>query len=291
VSGSRSLPALVGLRRATRQPRLALLLWGAQLALAAMVALPFRNALAGAIGDRPLPELLARPSFGFLGDLLRESDGVFELIGPLAGTAAILALLLNALLAGGALEALLASDPRPLGHRFGRGAGRFAGRMLRVGAAAGAAAILLALVGALPFVAAATKLSGAGREVGAVLLAMTGAALGLLLALAALLALDLARVRIVRDDRRDTMRALAGGAASMIRHPARVLGAWAAIAATFAVLLLVHRLVSSWLPTASAWAILLLALVQQVVMIVRAGLRVALWGAEIEIAARLDTRP
>ena len=101
-----------------------------------------------------------------------------------------------------------------------------------------------------------------------------------------LVALDLARIRLVREDGRGVARAFVSGLRLVLRHPLAAGGLWignalllAAVAAAYLGLLQVLR--------ADGWAgIALLALAQQVVMLTRAGLRVALFGSEIALVGR-----
>lgn len=284
--------ALAGLGVARRRPALALVLWGAHLALAALLVAPFAAGLARITGDRPAAaQLLGRPQLDLLLQVLREGQGLFATLGPALFVGAALALLLNALLAGGVLEVLLARDDRPLFHRFGRGAGRFAGRMLRIGAFAAPLALALFALGAFPALAAARKLAESDREVASVLVRLGGLALAALLALVVLLALDLARVRLVRDDRRDAFRALRQALGQVLRHPLRVVGTWLGLALVLALLLALYSLLARWIPTTATLGILALALAQQLLVISRAGLRVALWAAEIEIVRGLAPEP
>jgi len=284
--------ALAGLAEARRRPQLALVLWAAHLALAGALIAPFAAGLAEITGDRPAAaQLLGRPSLDLFVQVRRAGGELFATFGPALFAGAALALLANALLAGGVLEVLLASDDRPFFHRFGRGAGRFAGRMLRLGAIAAPIVLGGFFVVALPFVAGARSLAEGGREIPAVLLRSGGLALAALVALAVLLALDLARVRLVRDDRRDTFRALRQSLGSVLRHPVRVVGAWLVLAVALATLTALYWLLARWIPTTATAGILSLALAQQLLVISRAGLRVALWTAEIEIVRGLAPSP
>jgi hypothetical protein len=277
-------PALFGLRRATRNLPLALILWIFHLALAFAVVVPFASRL-GALLDRS-PEavgLLDRPSVDLVVEVLRAESGLFAALRPLIGAVALLALIGNALLAGGVLESLLSNDARPLAHRFGRGAGRFAGRMLRIGALATPVALLLPGLAAIPWMAVSRRLASGDHEIASSWLRLAGFAAGGLVLLMVLMALDLARVRLVRDDRHDTARLFARSIARVLRHPIRVLGTWTVIGLCFLAVLTVYWLLAGSIPATSTVGIALIVLLQQLVMVGRAGLRVALWSAEIEI--------
>jgi hypothetical protein len=198
------------------------------------------------------------------------------LAAVLLGLAA-LALVVNALTSGGVLEALLAADDRPLLHRFGRGAGRFFWRFVRAGLAAGlAGAVGIAL--ALAIVAALTRpLHDSAWEPPDFVLGLLRAGVALAVALLALMALDFARVRIVREDSRRPLRELWTAFWLVLRNPVKVALLWGAIALVYGVLLVAHLSVGWSSLARSTLLIFAMVVAQQTLMLVRAGLRVALF--------------
>lgn len=278
---------LDGLRRAVREPRLALTLWLVNLALAAVAAIPAWLRWSDVLDRSPEADpLRSGLRLGILADILESHRSGFGILGPLVVALAILALLVNALTTGGTLEVLLADDRRPFLHRFGRGAGRFFFRFLRAGALAGL--LLLALVGLLAGLASvvARRVEDSAFEPMPAVLLLARLALALVVIVGVLVALDVARIRLVREDGHRAARALASGLWLVARHPLASGGLWtgnallvAAVAGAFLGLLQVVR--------ADDWAgIALLAVAQQLVMLARAGLRVALFGSEIALVGR-----
>jgi hypothetical protein len=149
----------VALRHAVRNPRLVLLLWGAHLAIAAVAFYPALRLLDRTLANAPAgDEFLRRFSLPLFGDVMRSGRAWFEGFGQLLTLVFVLTLLWNVLAAGGALESLLSGDPARMAHRFGRGAGRFFGRFLRMGLAAAPAALLVAGVLAGPIFAVRASL-------------------------------------------------------------------------------------------------------------------------------------
>lgn len=278
-----------GLRRAGREWRLALLLWLTHLVVAAVALAPVAAALLAALGAAPEGDLLLEsPSLALLVDLLRQAPELGARLAPALVAALAVAWAGGALLSGGVLEVLVTDDRRPLLHRFGRGAGKFAGRFLRLGLVATLAALIAAALLAGPLFALRASLESTGPE--GLRLALGPA--GLLVALAAMtavqMALDLARVRIARDDRHDTLRALLGGTATLLRHPLRVFGIWGWNALARAAAFLLVTLAARPLGGGAALALGALLLVQQAGLLLRAGLRVALWESEVALAESLD---
>jgi hypothetical protein len=278
---------LDGLRRAMGEPRLALTLWLLNLSLAALAGiaawLRWRDVLDRAPETDPLRAGLR---LGVLADLLQADRIGLGVLGPLVLALAILALIVNALTTGGTLEVLLTHDRRPFLHRFGRGAGRFFFRFLGAGTLAGL--LLLALAGLVAGLGAAVarRLEGSAFEPMPFVLLLVRLALVLVVIVGVLVALDVARIRLVREDGRRVGNAFVSGLRLVLRRPLAVAGLWignAVLLATVAAAYLGLRQVVR----ADHWGgIALVAVAQQAVMLARAGLRVALFGSEIALVGR-----
>jgi hypothetical protein len=272
-----------GLRAALRNKRLAVTLWLLNLALALAAAVPGWRALQDAIGPLPLADSLSEAfSFGVLADLAELRPGLISGLGDAAAAVFALGLLVGLVATSGSLEVLTSGDERSFAHRFGRGAFRFFARFLRLGAITLVLATLLALVAAGPLFALSRYLR---REFGsewlalAVLLAALVA--GGLAMLLVLLVQDAARVLIVREDLRRVRQALRAAIALVWRHPARWLGAWAWNALLLGVAFVAYLALANAVPAGPL--LVALVLLQQLFVLVRCGLRVALLGAEIAL--------
>ena len=272
-----------GLRAALRNKRLAVTLWLLNLALALAAAVPGWRALQDAIGPLPLADSLSEAfSFGVLADLAELRPGLISGLGDAADAVFALGLLVGLVATSGSLEVLTSGDERSFAHRFGRGAFRFFARFLRLGAITLVLATLLALVAAGPLFALSRYLR---REFGsewlalAVLLAALVA--GGLAMLLVLLVQDAARVLIVREDLRRVRQALRAAIALVWRHPARWLGAWAWNALLLGVAFVAYLALANAVPAGPL--LVALVLLQQLFVLVRCGLRVALLGAEIAL--------
>jgi hypothetical protein len=282
-----------GFAAARRNPRLAATLWLLNLALALAAGVPGWLALSSVIG--PLPEadgLRERFSMGLLVDLVEMRPGLIGGLALAAAGVAFLGLLVGAAATGGALEVLTSRDDRPFAHRFGRGAGRFFVRFLRAGLAALVVAALGAAVTAGPLFALSGRLR---RESGSELAAngafFAGLLVGGLAVLLCLLALDAARVRVVREDARRVLPLLRSGFGVVLGHPAKWLGTWGANAAVLLLALVVYLAFRNVVPASTAALVAALFLVQQAFVFVRAWLRVALLASERELVERLRPLP
>ena len=274
-----------GLGLALGHKKLAALLWLCGLAIAAAFGVPAWMALAAAIGPLPHADVLADGlRFGVLTDLVEMRPDLLQGLFFAALGAVGLGLFAGALATGGVLEVLSSDDARPLGHRFGRGAFRFFGRFLRAGVMAAALALVLGGLVAAPFVALSRRLSDAAWEPARLVNGLAGAGLGFLGVLIALLALDAARVQIVRDDTRRVLPAFARGVRAVLRHPVQWLGTWAVNALLVGLALAVYALLRGRLPAAAPLA--LVVALQQAFVFTRCLFRTALLGSEMALVGR-----
>ncbi len=280
--------AFKGLVRAAGAPRLVALLWLINLLLAGLAALPLGLFLTGQLGRFPEGDrLLAGGSLEMLAILSREAGGFGTAIRAGLLAAVGFALLANALVAGGVLESLTTTDPRPFLHRFGRGAGRFFWRFFRMGLVALPTALLAAAILAGPFFAVRRRLTETGPETTRLLLGVLGLVVAVVAIAWVTMALDLARIRVVREDQRRPIRLFFRTLGTALRHPVRVLGLWLVNTLAFAALLALFFALRALLPAWSWAAIAGLLVLQQLVMLGRATLRVGLWAGELELASEL----
>lgn len=278
--------ALRAVHRTWRTPRLVLLLWGAHLAIAAVAFYPALRFLDKYLANAPAgDEFLRRFSLPLFSDLMRTGGKWGDGLGQLLSVVLVLTLLWNVLAAGGALESLLSGDPVRLGHRFGRGAGRFFGRFLRMGLAAAPFALLAAGILAGPIFGIRASLDDTA-EGAKFWLSVAGILMALFAVLLVQLALDLARIRVARDDVRKGVRVFRATLAAVLRRPWQVLAVWIPLALGFAAISALYLAFRSVLPAGGGALLLALFLAQQLVMIARAGMRVALWAGEIALVER-----
>jgi|CXWL01.1.fsa_nt_gi hypothetical protein len=276
-----------GLRRAWAVKRLALPLWLANLLVALAVAIPFIASLGDALGQLPLAdEAAGELRLGVLTDFLELRP---EFFGPFllaAACAAALALFLSAAVSGGTLEVLLGVPDAPLLTRFGRGAGRYFGRFLRLGALAGLLALVAAALGAALVIFASGSPEDSAWEPARLVSRLGAAAAAFLLALPMLLAFDVARIDVVRNDGRKMRRVLWAALRQVLRRPWRWIGQWALFVALAGVSLVAFWLVRALLPSSGGPALLVVFLAQQAFVLTRAWLRVARFGAQAALLER-----
>ena len=277
---------LRGLRQAAAEPQLVVLLWLVNLLLALLAALPLATRFFAVLpvapdGDRGLAGI----SFGLLHDLLAEQGALGIAWAAGLGAVGVLALALNALLAGGVLECL-GSTPGRFFERFARGAGRTFGRFLRLGLVAGPLAVALGVTVAVAVGALGGTLEAAAWEPAELVARAAGALLGGLVLILGLVALDLTRIEVARADPPRVVRLFFRRLGAVLRRPGRPLGLWLCNAALLAPVLGLYLLIRGWLPGRSILGLAVLLVMQQAVIAARVLLRVSLWVAERELAER-----
>jgi hypothetical protein len=274
----------VGLREARRHAKLVWLLWAWFGLLALVPAVPAWSWWNGVLGSSPeAASVLQRFDLGVFLDLTA-GKGISGL-GLLAGAAAavgLIAVVSSAFAFGGILEVLAsAADRRSFMHRFFRGGGHFFWRFLRLAIIAGvclvvATGIVSALQTGMASVAGDSEWEPAGYLAG-----LAGGVLFLVVAGFFLLALDYARIRVSRDDSRGMLRAYASGLGFIVRRIFTVYGIAVAILVVEVALVLCYVAYETNARAAGTWtAIAALFIIQQVVVLGRVFLRVALIGAE-----------
>ena len=272
----------------TSVPRaaLALLLWAWYTALALVVASPYFAWLSAATGVAPETDvLLDGVQFGALFELLQASDGAFGLLTAAMAVAAALALLSNAFLSGGLFAVAVAPGEGHVLAGFFQAAGRFFFRSLGL--------LVLSLVAAIAV--GGIVAAGGAAVLGALLPegeradAAQAAFVMLLLGVAAayfLLALDYARVWMVRHDAPGAIRTWLRGAWFVLRHPVKA----AAPGVVFGLGIVATLALGAWVAGAAGsrtWGVIVgVLLAQQALLYLRVLLRVWMVAAEGNVGAR-----
>ena len=290
---------------AGRHLRLAIVLWLASLLLALPTTVAFFMWWSNALQYAPGADvLLTRVDLGVLIDMVEDDRvGVWGLLGLLFGTlfaTSLVALVMNAFLAGGVLELLVAArarrhaheprEPRSFSHRFFRGAGHFFWRSLAllvltlIVAGAVVAAVSAALRFALKPFENSLSIAVSWMTLLAPLLVTF-----LIVIFFCLFVLDYARIDLVRSDRRNPFPLWWRGLRLALRRFWTTLGIWIVVGILLALLVAAYVAVRGAIGQHTVGLVVTAFLALQVALIGGAWLRVAGLGAEVEVAYR--TRP
>jgi len=281
-----------GLREALRRPGLVAWLWAIDTAFAAIVALPLGLVLDRLLAHAPSGDiLLERYALDLAADLRRAAPDLGSML-RLAGVAAgIAALVVAPYVAAGTVEVLRTVPSRSAAFRFARGAWFFGGRFLRAGLVAVPTAAVAAALAALPWLAVRHGLEESTAATARSALAWIAVACAALTVLAALLALDLARLDIARRDGRRPMRLYFAALRCVLVHPLRVFGVWLWTLPPVVIALALYFVACGRLAATHWIGIALMTFLQQLVGIARAATRVALWLAEDELLGAIAPLP
>lgn len=176
----------------------------------------------------------------------------------------------------------LLEDDSPLMHRFGRGAGRFFVRNLRL--------LLLHIIAAGGIVVAVAAI-GVGltwpwrtsvQPIPAFLVVSVPVVLALLGLAFFAIVLDYARIRLVAGDGRLVISVWLGAVRFVVRRFGGALGVWMTLTVVILLATLLFGVARHLVPSTTWLEIGLLIVAQQVFMVVRSGLRIALLSAEID---------
>lgn len=282
-----------GLERAWGRKRMLVLYWFFHTLCAAVAALPWMGIAVPALGRSRLgDELLKQFDLAWLAEIAAQAGRGAPAAAIVAGGAAALIFVLGAVyLSAGAVPLLAMSEAPYSQEAFWRYAGRNFWPFLR-----------LSLYTLVPYAAAlalaALLRSGAnafwGEGLEARPLEWASQARLLFLAAAAGListAMDFAKVRLALSDSRQSLRACLGSLRLLWRNPGVMFWLWACFAASQALAAVLYVGLASRLEDGGMAALAVLAVTQQLYVMVRVGLRFAAWGAAAELDPILRPMP
>ena len=276
-----------GYHHARRNRRLVLIAWLVPLLPALLLALMVTSNL-GPVLDRSLfsEAVLDGNGFAVWADF---SASPANMLGPILSRGVVMFFVLSALfqimLAAGIVEVLAGSESR---HQFTLGVRRNAWPFLRGAAFLALCTIGVAIIARL-VVKGGSHLATAMPDGRFTIAGLAGAGLVALLLYAPLdLAYDLSRIASVRHGERSMVRGLLRALGTVLRMPLLFAPLYLLfVLLPMAVHLVYVTLRLPWSP-AGWFAVILLLIVQQAVMGVRAFLKITFWGAELEVYRLLD---
>lgn len=279
--------------RVSLRKRMIVAYWFFQTLMAAFVAVPLAGvAISNLSHSRYGAELMRGFDLSWVVELYFYVQGSpLSAIVPTMVLAVFLLFLGSIFLAGGAVKMLVYDGPDYSPRMFYEGCGRYFWRFLRL-----ALYSVLFYAVALIVTRLLRKLAEQAWDEGMEDHQLTIAGWvvsGLMLLLFALVstAMDYAKVRLVADDSRKSLRAAFGSMRLVLTHLGKTMGVWLVLMVFLAVFVGLYLPVSNWLQGGGAGSILALILVQQLYVLSRVWLRMMAWGAAVELDPFVRPKP
>ena len=265
--------------------RMPLVFWFWNVAFAVAVVAPLAALLARDLGHSLYArEMLASFDLQWLMEFVRKTRGwPAAMLGPLALVAAGGYLLVSTFLAGGAITIFAAPERRYVPAVFYQGCGRNFGRLFRLLLWSGVCyAVVFGINGGLSRLG--QRLWRDSMEQKPVLLyGWLCAALVLLLFLFVNMVFDYAKIRLVAEDSRKSLRAALGSFRLVGRHLGRTSLTYALVTLAAVLLLVVYAPLCGAIPRGRGYWLLLVLLLQQAYVFLRLGVRLLFFASQTEV--------
>ncbi|WP_321477444.1 hypothetical protein [uncultured Paludibaculum sp.] len=279
--------------RVSLRKRMMVAYWFFHTLMAAFVAFPLMGvAISNLSHSRYGNELLRGFDVSWLVEIIFYTQGnQAPAILPGVLLAVFLLFLGSTFLAGGAVRMLVHDGPDYSPRMFYEGCGRYFWRFLRLALYSlffyGIALILRRMLQKL-----AERVWGDGMEDHQLIIAGWVVS-GVLLLLMALVntAMDYAKVRLVVDNSRKSLRAAFGSMRLVLTHPGKTMGVWLVLTIFLAAFVALYLPLSNALQGGGTGAVLALIVVQQLYVFARVWLRMMAWGAAVELDPFVRPKP
>ncbi len=291
------------LRAALLSPRLWIAFYLCSLAFSAVAAYAFHSFMAKVDGVAALEPLFSDFDLMLAGDFLgRHGDAINALMG-LVLPLAILSVTTYAILSGGTLALLLDREPAGVpglleaspsrGFRsFAEASGRFASRCFRLlFLSAVLTGLVFTVLTALAGVVIALAAPGGGSEVPGVVATGSAIVVGAFVVMLAVMVGDYARVLTVVDDDRAMLPEMWKSARVLLKNAGGAIGLQLLFVLLNAGVILLYLVIEGGTGTGNWLLVGLLVVIQQLLMIIRAMLRVGLLAGQLGFTAARRVQP
>ncbi|MGJ5818525.1 hypothetical protein [Paludibaculum fermentans] len=279
--------------RVSLRKRMIVAYWFFHTLMAAFVAVPLMGvAISNLSHSRYGSELVKGFDIAWLVELYFYVQGSpLSAIVPTLLLAVFLLFMGSIFLAGGAVKMLVYDGPDYSPRMFYEGCGRYFWRFLRLTLYSllfyGSVLILQRILRKL-----AEKAWGEGMEDHQLIIAgWVVSGLTIVLCGVVSTAMDYAKVRLVSDDSRKSLRAAFGSMRLVLTHLGKTMGAWLVLMVILAVFVGLYLPVSNWLQGGGAGKVLALIVVQQLYVFSRVWLRMMAWGTAAELDPFVRPKP
>ncbi len=282
-----------GLRRATSEPKMVLVLYFLNLLLAIPLALAFRSVMIAGFGDSLAPaHLMASLDFTVFQDFLNVHGEEFQTVIRQILSFLVLSMLLQTFLSGGILTVVLDQEKTFSTSSFFKGCGSYFFRFLRLFLLFGLILLVVALiVGGIVLAIAGGMTENATSEVTEFWIRIAAIALFMLPVTLILMAADYAKIYIVLHDERSALRSCGRAFGFVFRR------FFAAFGLELLMLLISLALfaIYLWLDLAvgmtTGTTIVVMFVIQQLFMLLRAWTKILFFAGEMALYQSLQKLP
>ncbi len=279
-----------GLRRASTEPKMILVLYFANLLMALPVAMAFRAVLASGFGSSMTPStLLGSLDFTTWQDFLTvhrdELSAVFRQISWIV----MLSMLVNAFLAGGILTVLKDSRGKFTASSFFGGCGAYLGRFLRLFLLFVIVLLLVGLLvgGIVGFLGQALT-DNANSEITYIWVQCAMAILFMIPVMLVMMIADYAKVSVVLNDERSMLKSAWKATTFVFRNIFKTFGLELLLVLVAILLFVVYLLIDLSIGMTSDLTIVLMSVIQQLFIASRAWVKVMFFEGELSLYESLQ---
>jgi hypothetical protein len=274
-----------GLRRATAEPAMVLVLYFANLLMALPVAMAFRAVLQAGFGGSMSPSTLMEGlDFTTLSDFMINHGTDLSALFRQLSWLMIVSMLLNAFLAGGVLTVLKDSRGKYTATSFFGGCGAYLGRFLRLFALFVVVLLLVSLiVGTIVGLLADALIESANSEVMDFWIRIATVVLFLLPVTILMMISDYTKVSMVLNEERSVLKSAWKSTGFVFRHFFRTFGLELLLLLVPVLLYVLYALIDLSVGISSNLTILLMMIIQQLFIALRGWAKIVFFEGELSL--------
>lgn len=282
-----------GFRRATSEPKMIFVLYLVNLLLAIPLALAFRSVLIAGFGASLAPaQVMASLDFTVFQDFMNLNAANVQTVFGQVLSFLLLSMLLQTFLAGGILTVLQDQEKKYSSSSFFKGCGTYFFRFFRLFLLFGVLLLVVALlVGGIVIALSEGMTENATSEVTELWIRIAAIALFFLPLMLILMAADYAKIHFVLHDERSAFRSCGKGFAFVFRRFFPALGLELLMLLIAIILFAIYFWLDLSIGMTTTATILVMFVVQQLFMMLRAWTKVFFFAGEITLYRSLQRQP
>ena len=282
-----------GIRRATSEPKMVLVLYLVNLILAIPLALAFRSVMIAGFGDSLAPgQMMASLDFTVFQDFMNLHYANLQTVLGQVLSVLVLAMLLQTFLAGGVLTVLQDEGRKYSTSSFFKGCGTYFFRFFRLFLLFGVILLVVALVvGGIVIALAEGMTENATSELTELWIRFAAIKLFFLPLMLVVMAADNAKIHIVLHDERSVIRACGKGFVFVFRRFFSAFGLEILMLLIPMFLFAAYVVIDLAIGMTTGMTIVLMFLIQQLFMMLRAWTKVLFFAGKMALYRGLQRKP